>query len=104
MSRSASMTAAASPASATELRQLAIQTLAASGVAKKVTASGSADFELRLSMEHLYGTHFAANKQTIVVVNSRSSTDAVVDVHTHNYAGYGVRNLVNNPEKLPTAS
>jgi hypothetical protein len=84
---------AASPAAATELRQLAIQTLAASGVAKKVTASGGADFELRLSMEHLYGTHFAANKQTIVVVNSKNSSDAVVDVHAHNYAGYGVVTL-----------
>ncbi|MGZ3448986.1 MAG: hypothetical protein ACXWUG_11815 [Polyangiales bacterium] len=84
---------AASPAAATEVRQLAIQTLAASGVAQKVTASGGADFELRLSMEHLYGTHFAANKQTIVVVNGKNSSNAVVDVHTHNYAGYGVVTL-----------
>jgi hypothetical protein len=84
---------AASPAAATELRQLAIQNLAAAGVAQRVTAKGPADFEVRLSIEHLYGTHFAANKQTIVVVNTRNSTDAVVDVHAHNYAGYGVVTL-----------
>ncbi len=80
---------AAAPEATTELRALAIQSLAAQGIAKKVTAKGPSDFELRLSIEHLYGTHFAANKQTIVVVNSNRSTDAVVDVHSHNYAGYG---------------
>lgn len=80
---------AASPAARSELRALAIQQLAASGVAQKVSADGASDFELRLGIEHLYGTHFAANKQTIVVVNGSRSTNAVVDVHSHNYAGYG---------------
>jgi len=72
-----------------ELHALAVQHLAAAGVAKKVTAKSAGDFELKLTIEHLYGTHFAANKQTIVVVNSRNSTDAVVDVHAHDYAAYG---------------
>lgn len=84
---------ASSPAAATELRTLAIQTLAASGTAKKVTAAGPSDFELRLTIEHLYGTHYAANKETIVVVSGKNSTDAFVDVRTHNYAGYGVVTL-----------
>jgi len=72
-----------------ELRSLAAQTLASSGVATKVTQSGNADFELRLAVEHLYGTHFAANKETIVVVRSNKSADAFVDVHARNYAAYG---------------
>jgi hypothetical protein len=72
-----------------ELHALAVQHLAAAGVAKKVTAKSAGDFDLKLTIEHLYGTHFAANKQTIVVVNSNRSTDAVVDVHAHNYAAYG---------------
>lgn len=72
-----------------ELHVLATQHLAAAGVAKKVSAKSAGDFELKLTIEHLYGTHFAANKQTIVVVNSRNSTDAVVDVHAHDYAAYG---------------
>jgi hypothetical protein len=72
-----------------ELHVLAVQHLAAAGVAKKVTAKSAGDFELKLTIEHLYGTHFAANKQTIVVVNGKHSTDAVVDVHAHDYAAYG---------------
>ncbi len=72
-----------------ELRELTTQTLAAAGVAKKVTMSGEADFELRLGIEHLYGTHFAANKETIVVVRTSQSADAFVDVHGRNYAAYG---------------
>jgi hypothetical protein len=72
-----------------ELHALAVQHLAAQGVAKKVSAQSAGDFELKLTIEHLYGTHFAANKQTIVVVNSNHSTDAVVDVHSHDYAAYG---------------
>lgn len=79
----------ASPEAAAELHTLAIESLAAAGVAKKVSATSPGDFDLRLTIEHLYGTHFAANKQTIVVVSSDHSTNAVVDVHTHNYAGYG---------------
>jgi hypothetical protein len=72
-----------------ELHALAVQHLAAAGVAKKVTAKSAGDFELKLTIEHLYGTHFAANKQTIVVVNGKHSTDGVVDVHVHDYAAYG---------------
>jgi hypothetical protein len=79
----------ASPNATSELRSLAVQSLKAAGVARDVRGDGPAPFELRLAVEHLYGTHFAANKQTIVVVSSRQSTDAVVDVHAHNYAGYG---------------
>ncbi|GAC1548426.1 MAG: hypothetical protein NVS3B10_12020 [Polyangiales bacterium] len=80
---------AASQAATTELRTLAIQWLAGEGIAKKVVADGPADFELRLTIEHLYGTHFAASKQTIVVVDGDRSTNAVVDVHSRNYAPYG---------------
>ena len=80
---------AASQAATTELRALAMQWLGSEGIAKKVVADGPSDFELRLTIEHLYGTHFAANKQTIVVVNGNRSTDAVVDVHSRNYAPYG---------------
>jgi hypothetical protein len=80
---------AASPEAAAELHTLAIESLATAGVAKKVSATSAGDFDLRLTIEHLYGTHFAANKQTIVVVGSDRDTNAVVDVHSHNYAGYG---------------
>lgn len=80
---------AAAPDAAAELHTLAVESLAARGVAKKVTATSAGDFDLQLTIEHLYGTHFAANKQTIVVVSSNNSTDAVVDVHSHNYAAYG---------------
>ncbi len=80
---------AASPDAAAELHTLAVESLASRGVAKKVTATSAGDFDLVLTIEHLYGTHFAANKQTIVVVSSNQSTDAVVDVHSHNYAAYG---------------
>lgn len=80
---------AASPNAAAELHALAVESLAAAGVAKKVSATNAGEFDLRLTIEHLYGTHFAANKQTIVVVGNDRSTDAVVDVHAHNYAGYG---------------
>lgn len=80
---------AASPDAAAEMHTLAVESLAARGVAKKVTATHAGDFDLQLTIEHLYGTHFAANKQTIVVVSSNNSTDAVVDVHSNNYAAYG---------------
>lgn len=80
---------AASPQAPAELHALAVESLAAAGVARKVSATSAGDFDLRLTIEHLYGTHFAANKQTIVVVSSDRSTNAVVDVHAHNYAGYG---------------
>jgi hypothetical protein len=80
---------AASPDAAAELHALAVESLAATGTASKVSATSKGDFDLRLTIEHLYGTHFAANKQTIVVVNGRQSTDAVVDIHAHNYASYG---------------
>jgi hypothetical protein len=80
---------AASPNAAAELHTLAVENLASKGVAKKVTATNAGDFDLQLTIEHLYGTHFAANKQTIVVVSSNNSTDAVVDVKSHNYAAYG---------------
>jgi hypothetical protein len=68
---------------------LAMQWLGKEGIAQKVVADGQSDFELKLTIEHLYGTHFAANKETIVVVSSKSSTNAVVDVHARNYAPYG---------------
>ncbi|MBL8715856.1 MAG: hypothetical protein JNL79_07660 [Myxococcales bacterium] len=77
------------PDAVKELRGLAIQHLTAGQVAKKVVATGAADFELRLAAEHVYGTHFAANKQTVVVLSSKQSTDAFVDVQSHNYAAYG---------------
>lgn len=80
---------AASPDAAAELHTLAVEGLASRAVAKKVTATHAGDFDLQLTIEHLYGTHFAANKSTIVVVNGQHSTDAVVDVHSHNYAAYG---------------
>jgi hypothetical protein len=80
---------AASEHAAAEMRVLAMQWLGKEGVATKVAADGASDFELRLTIEHLYGTHFAANKQTIVVVNGNNRTDAVVDVHARNYAPYG---------------
>lgn len=79
---------AASPAAATELRMLAMQWLGREGIAKQVVAANG-DFDLELTIEHLYGTHFAANKETIIVVNGKQSTDAVVDVHARNYAPYG---------------
>ncbi len=72
-----------------ELRTLAMQWIAQEGIAAKVVADGDSDYELRLTIEHLYGTHFAANKQTIVVVGGGNRTDAVVDVHSRNYAPYG---------------
>lgn len=77
------------PDAVKELRSLAIQHLSAGQVAKKVVAGGPAEFELRLAAEHVYGTHFAANKQTVVVLSSKQSTDAFVDVQSHNYAAYG---------------
>ena len=80
---------AASEQATTELRLLAMQWLGSEGVAKKVVADGPAEFELRLTIEHLYGTHFAANKETIVVVNGKNSSNAVVDIHARNYAPYG---------------
>lgn len=80
---------AASANAPSELRELAITQLSTAGVAKSVTNGGASDFELRLKIEHLYGTHFAANKETIVVLSSRNSSDAMVDVHARNYAAYG---------------
>ena len=80
---------AASASAPSELRELAVAQLSAAGVAKAVTSDGAADFELRLRIEHLYGTHFAANKETIVVLSSRNSSDAMVDVHARNYAASG---------------
>jgi hypothetical protein len=80
---------AASANAPSELRELAIAQLSTAGVAKSVTNGGASDFELRLKIEHLYGTHFAANKETIVVLSSRNSSDAMVDVHARNYAAYG---------------
>lgn len=80
---------AASERAPAELRQLAIAQLSAAGVAKQVTTDGRAEFELRLKIEHLYGTHFAANKQTVIVLSSKSSSDAFVDVKARNYAAYG---------------
>lgn len=80
---------AASPDAAAELHTLAVESLAARGVAKKVTATHAGDLDLQLTIEHLYGTHFAANKQTVIVVSSQQSTNAFVDVHANNYAAYG---------------
>ncbi len=81
---------AASRSAPAELRELAIAQLSAGGVATKVLhGSGGADFELRLKIEHLYGTHFAANHETIIVISSNDSRDAIIDVHARNYAAYG---------------
>ena len=80
---------AVSPDAAAEMHTLAVESLAAGGVAKKVTATHAGDLDLQLTIEHLYGTHFAANKQTVVVVSSQNSTNAFVDVHSNNYAAYG---------------
>jgi hypothetical protein len=80
---------AASESAATEMRLLAMQWLGKEGVATKVAADGAADFELRLTIEHLYGTHFAANKETIVVASGKNATNSVVDVHARNYSPYG---------------
>lgn len=80
---------AASERAPSELRDAAIAQLRAANVAKSVTTDGRSEFELRLRIEHLYGTHFAANKQTVVVLSSKSSSDAFVDVKARNYAAYG---------------
>jgi hypothetical protein len=75
----------ATPHATDETRELVASALTTQGVASQIVADGPADFELRLEIEHLYATHYDANRVTVVV--TRQSQGAGVD--TRRYAPYG---------------
>jgi hypothetical protein len=68
-----------------EIRGLAVDTLARQEVAAKIVPEGAADFELKLQIEHLYATHYDANRITVLVSKNNKSAD----VDTRRYAPYG---------------
>lgn len=76
-----------------ELHADMVDALRAANVARAIVPGGKTDFELQTEIEHLYGTHYAINQGTVVVVDiggHRSrSTNVAVAAGTRQYASYG---------------
>jgi hypothetical protein len=84
---------AASPRAASELLADMVEALHDANVARSVVTQGNTDFELETEIEHLYGTHYALNQGTVVVVSSSGqrsqSSYAGVSAQARAYASYG---------------
>jgi hypothetical protein len=84
---------AASSNMPSELHTGMIEALRAANVAKTVVPNGNTEFLLETEVEHLYGTHYATNDGTVVIVNTSSrnaaSTFGSVGVGSRAYASYG---------------
>jgi hypothetical protein len=74
-----------------DLSTVAANALASSGLANPVAAAG--DFELKLTIEHLYATNFQAHKGWVIILSGRSSSTVAGDSKGHEYATYGVATL-----------
>jgi hypothetical protein len=80
---------ACSPEAVSELHGAMIDTLRAANVATSVVPAGQTEFALETEIEHLYGTHYAINEGTVVVVSGQRSTNAGVFTGARQYASYG---------------
>ncbi|MBI5537209.1 MAG: hypothetical protein HY898_31095 [Deltaproteobacteria bacterium] len=80
---------AATPLAVSELQTAMIDALRSANVATAVVPAGQTEFTLETEIEHLYGTHYAINEGTVVVIEGNRSANAGVFTGSRQYASYG---------------